>query len=143
MFMGTTYNSIDDKNRLIVPSRLRAELGNRCVITKGLDTCLNIYTMSSWEKQMEKISRMPESDPKVRAFIRHFCGNAVECELDKQGRIVIPQELKTYAEIDRDLVTMGAMSKIEVWSRQLWDSPENDSKMDKEEFASALKEYNF
>lgn len=143
MFMGTTYNSIDDKNRLIVPSRLRSELGNRCVMTKGLDTCLNIYTMSSWEKQMEKISRMPESDPKVRAFIRHFCGNAVECELDKQGRIVIPQELKTYAEIDRDLVTMGAMSKIEVWSRQLWDSPENDSKMDKEEFTSALKEYNF
>ena len=143
MFMGTTYNSIDDKNRLIVPSRLRSELGNRCVMTKGLDTCLNIYTMSSWEKQMEKISRMPESDPKVRAFIRHFCGNAVECELDKQGRIVIPQELKTYAEIDRDLVTMGAMSKIEVWSRTLWDSPENDSKMDKEEFASALKEYNF
>ena len=143
MFMGTTYNSIDDKNRLIVPSRLRSELGNRCVMTKGLDTCLNIYTMSSWEKQMEKISRMPESDPKVRAFIRHFCGNAVECELDKQGRIVIPQELKTYAEIDRDLVTMGAMSKIEVWSRPLWDSPENDSKMDKEEFASALKEYNF
>ncbi|MDD6816670.1 MAG: division/cell wall cluster transcriptional repressor MraZ [Firmicutes bacterium] len=143
MFMGTTYNSIDDKNRLIVPSRLRSELGNRCVMTKGLDTCLNIYTMSSWEKQMEKISRMPESDPKVRAFIRHFCGNAVECELDKQGRIVIPQELKTYAEIDRDLVTMGAMSKIEVWSRQLWDSPENDSKMDKEEFAGALKEYNF
>ena len=143
MFMGTTYNSIDDKNRLIVPSRLRSELGNRCVMTKGLDTCLNIYTMSSWENQMEKISRMPESDPKVRAFIRHFCGNAVECELDKQGRIVIPQELKTYAEIDRDLVTMGAMSKIEVWSRQLWDSPENDSKMDKEEFASALKEYNF
>lgn len=143
MFMGTTYNSIDDKNRLIVPSRLRSELGNRCVMTKGLDTCLNIYTMSSWENQMEKISRMPESDPKVRAFIRHFCGNAVECELDKQGRIVIPQELKTYAEIDRDLVTMGAMSKIEIWSRQLWDSPENDSKMDKEEFASALKEYNF
>ena len=143
MFMGTTYNSIDDKNRLIVPSRLRSELGNRCVMTKGLDTCLNIYTMSSWEKQMEKISRMPESDPKVRAFIRHFCGNAVECELDKQGRIVIPQELKTYAEIDRDLVTMGAMSKIEVWSRPLWDSPENDSKMDKEEFAGALKEYNF
>ncbi len=143
MFMGTTYNSIDDKNRLIVPSRLRAELGNRCVMTMGLDACLNIYSMSRWEKQMEKISHMPESDPKVRAFIRHFCGNAVECELDKQGRIVIPQELKTYAEIDRDLVTMGAMSKIEVWSRQLWDSPENDSKMDKEEFASALKEYNF
>lgn len=143
MFMGTTYNSIDDKNRLIVPSRLRTELGNRCVLTKGLDSCLNIYTMADWEKQMEKVSRLPEADPKVRAFIRHFCGNAVECELDKQGRIVIPQELKDYAEIDRDLVTMGAMSKIEIWSRNLWDSPDNDSKMDKKEFASALMDYNF
>ena len=143
MFMGTTYNSIDDKNRFIVPSRLRAELGNRCVMTKGLDTCLNIYTMTDWEKQMEKVAQLPESDPKVRAFIRHFCGNAVECELDKQGRIVIPQELKDYAQISRELVTLGAMSKIEVWSRSVWDAPENGSKMDTAAFADALKEYHF
>ena len=73
MFMGTTHNSIDEKNRVIVPSKLRAELGVRCVLTKGLDTCLNIYTMTDWDRQMEKITRLPESDPKVRAFIRHFC----------------------------------------------------------------------
>ena len=143
MFMGTTYNSIDEKNRMIVPSRLRTELGNRCVVTRGLDTCLNIYTMTDWEKQMEKVAQLPESDPKVRAFIRHFCGNAVECELDKQGRIVIPQELKDYAQISRELVTLGAMSKIEVWSRSVWDAPENGSKMDTAAFADALKEYHF
>ncbi|MBQ8563658.1 MAG: division/cell wall cluster transcriptional repressor MraZ [Firmicutes bacterium] len=143
MFMGTTHNSIDEKNRVIVPSKLRAELGVRCVLTKGLDTCLNIYTMTDWDRQMEKITRLPESDPKVRAFIRHFCGNAVECELDKQGRIVIPQELKDYAGIDKDLVTIGAMSKIELWSRDIWSAPDNDGRMDTKEFSAALKEYNF
>lgn len=143
MFMGTANNSIDEKNRVIIPSRMRAELGARCVLTKSLDNCLNIFTMDAWGVQLEKISRLPEADPKVRAFIRHICGNAVECELDKQGRIVIPQELKEYAGIDRDLVTIGAMTKIELWSRSVWEAPDNDSKMDKKEFASALMEYNF
>ena len=143
MFMGTSKNSIDEKNRMIVPSKLRAELGARCILTKGLDQCLYIYTTEDWDKQMEKISRLPESDPKVRAFIRHFCANACECEFDKQGRIIIPQELKVYAGIEKELVTMGAMSKIEIWSREVWDAPDNDSKMEKEDFAQALKDYNF
>ena len=143
MFMGTTYNSIDDKNRMIVPSRLRSELGRSCVLTKGLDKCLYIYTTDAWNKQMEKIEKLPESDPKVRAFIRHFCANACECEFDKQGRIIIPQELKTYAGIEKDLVTMGAMTKIEIWSREVWNAPDNDSKMERADFAQALTEYNF
>ena len=143
MFMGTVYNSIDEKNRMIVPSKMRAGLGERCVLTKGLDQCLYIYTMDNWEKQMEKISKLPESDPKVRVFIRHFCANAAECEFDKQGRIVIPQELKAYAKIEKELVTMGAMSKIEVWSREIWDAPDNESKMETEAFSKALEEYNF
>ena len=143
MFMGTAHNSIDEKNRLIIPAKMRAELGVRCVLTRGLDACLNIYTMTAWEAQLEKISRLPEADPKVRAFIRHVCGNAVECELDKQGRIVIPQELKEYAGIDRDLTTIGAMTKIEIWSRKTWDAPDNDGKMDQKEFSNALLEYKF
>lgn len=143
MFMGTTYNSIDEKNRMIVPAKLRAELGNRCILTKGLDKCLYIYTSKDWEAQMEKISKLPESDPKVRAFIRHFCANASECEFDKQGRVIIPPELKNYACIEKELVTMGAMSKIEVWSRDIWDAPDNENKMETEDFANALAEYNF
>ena len=143
MFMGTSNNSIDEKNRMIVPSKLRAGLGSRCILTKGLDKCLYIYTTEDWDKQMEKIARLPESDPKVRAFIRHFCANACECEFDKQGRIIIPQELKTYAGIEKDLVTMGAMTKIEIWSREVWNAPDNDSKMERADFAQALTEYNF
>ena len=143
MFMGTSNNSIDEKNRMIVPAKLRAELGARCILTKGLDQCLYIYTTEDWDKQMEKIARLPESDPKVRAFIRHFCANACECEFDKQDRIIIPQELKTYAGIEKDLVTMGAMTKIEIWSREVWNAPDNDSKMERADFAQALTEYNF
>ncbi len=143
MFMGTFNNSIDTKNRMIVPSKHRDQLGGRCVLTKGMDKCLYIYSMSEWDKQMDKIEALPESDPKVRAFIRHFCANAVDCEFDKQGRIVIPAELKEYAGIDKDLVTMGAMRKIEVWSKEIWDAPDNENKMDSEEFAESLAQYKF
>lgn len=143
MFMGTTYNSIDEKNRVIVPARLRTELGARCILTQGLDPCLYIYTMADWEKQMEKIAKLPEADPKIRAFIRHFCANATECELDKQGRIVIPQELRQFAGIVKELVTMGAMDKIEIWSREKWEAPDNENRMETEDFAKALMEYHF
>lgn len=143
MFMGTYNNSIDAKNRMIVPSKHRDQLGGRCVLTRGLDKCLYIYSMAEWEKQMEKIEALPESDPKVRAFIRHFCANAADCEFDKQGRIVIPAELKEYAAIDKELVTMGAMRKIEVWSREIWEAPDNENKMDSEEFADSLSQYKF
>lgn len=143
MFMGTYKNSIDAKNRMIVPSKHRDQLGGRCVLTKGMDKCLNIYSMAEWEKQMDKIEALPESDPKVRAFIRHFCANAVDCEFDKQGRIVIPAELKEYAAIDKDLVTMGAMRKIEVWSKEVWEAPDNENKMDSDEFAESLAQYKF
>ncbi len=143
MFMGTTYNSIDDKKRMIVPAKMRSSLGNRCILTKGLDLCLYIYTVEDWEKQLEKMSKLPEGDPKVRAFIRHVFANAAECEFDKQGRIVIPQDLIDYAHIEKDLVTMGAMTKIEVWAREEWESPENKSREDTENYDKALMEYNF
>ena len=112
MFMGTYYNSIDSKNRLIVPSKHRDQLRGRCVLTKGLDACLYIYSMEEWDRLTEKISQLPESDPKVRRYIRDHYANAAECEFDKQGRIVIPQPLKDYAHIEKELVTMGAMKKL-------------------------------
>jgi MraZ protein len=143
MFMGTYYNSIDAKNRVIVPSKHRDELGGRCVLTKGLDTCLYIYTMSDWEKQLTKIEQLPESDPEIRAFIRSFFGSATECEFDKQGRIVIPAPLISYARITKELVTVGAMKKIEIWSKELWEAPGEDIRLSTEEIAGALEKYNF
>jgi len=143
MFTGTVYNSIDDKNRMIVPSKLRAELGTRCILTRGLDKCLYIYPMSEWENQMRKIEALPKSDPKVRAFIRNYYGNATECEFDGQGRIGISLELRSYAGITKELVTIGAMDKIEIWSKETWEAPDNECKMEQEDFSNALMEYNF
>ena len=140
MLMGTYYNSIDAKNRIIVPSKQRDDLGGRCVLTKGLDTCLYIYTMSDWELQLEKIEKLPESVPEIRAFKRSFFGNAVECELDKQGRIVVPATLVEYARIRKDLVTVGTGKKIEIWSKELWDEPGKESTLSTED---VLEKYNY
>lgn len=143
MFMGTINNSIDDKNRMIIPSKHRAVLGKGCILTKGLDRCLYIYTLEDWKTQMEKIAKLPKADPKVRAFIRHFCGNATECDFDKQGRIVVSQELKAFAGIKKELVTMGAMDKIEIWAKEQWEAPDNEGKLNEEDFSQALMEYDF
>lgn len=142
MFMGTYNNSIDAKNRMIVPSKHRDQLGGKCVITRGLDRCLYIYTLDEWEKQAEKISQLPEADKDVRNYVREIYSNADEVEFDKQGRIVIPAVLKEYAEIEKELVTVGAMKKIEVWSKKVWEDP-SDDKYDTGNFGDALAKYNF
>ena len=143
VFMGTYYNSIDAKNRMIIPSRFRDKMDGVCILTKGIDSCLEIYSTEEWERLEDKIAKLPESDPAVRSFIRHFFANAAECTFDKQGRIVIPSELIRYAQIQKELVTMGAMRKIEVWSREVWETPDNEGRMDYDAFAEALKKYNF
>lgn len=143
MFMGTYYNSIDSKNRVIVPLKHRDILGGRCVLTKGFDKCLYIYTMEDWERQTIKLSELPESDPEIRAFIRSFYGSAVECEFDKQGRIVIPATLKEYAQIKKELVTVGSMKKVEIWSKELWEAPGEDIHYETDELAGKLAKYNY
>ena len=99
--------------------------------------------MDDWEKQLAKIEQLPESDPEIRAFIRSFFGDATECEFDKQGRIVIPGPLIEYAQIKKELVTVGAMKKIEIWSKELWEAPGKDIRLSTEELAGALEKYNF
>ena len=143
MFMGKYYNSIDAKNRMIVPSKHRDQLGGRCILTKGMDTCLYIYPVVEWEKQMEKISQLPETDENVRRYIREAFSNAEECEIDKQGRILIPAELKKQVFIDKDLVTMGAMRRIEIWSKEVWENPENYKTNGDNSYIAELTKYNF
>lgn len=143
MFMGKYYNSIDAKNRMIVPSKHRDQLGGRCILTKGMDTCLYIYPVAEWEKQMEKISQLPETDENVRKYIREAFSNAEECEIDKQGRILIPAELKNKVFIDKELVTVGAMRRIEIWSKEVWDNPEAYKQDAEDDYISKLTKYNF
>ncbi|MEG1930479.1 MAG: division/cell wall cluster transcriptional repressor MraZ [Anaerovorax sp.] len=141
MLMGEYRNSIDAKSRLIVPSKFREELGGKCVLTKGLDSCLYIYSMTEWMKFQEKLAVLPIADTKARAFVRYFYASAVECEIDKQGRMTIPQGLKEYAKVEKELVTLGVLNKVEIWSKEAWENAENGEKLEPGEFAQQMESY--
>lgn len=141
LFTGTYQNSIDSKNRLIIPAKYRDMLGGHCMLARGFDRCLYIYAMEDWDVLVEKISMLKQSDKDVRKFIREFFSNAEECHLDAQGRILIPQHLRDYAKISKDLVTKGAMDKIEIWSVESLNDPEGENMMDNEEFVRKLDMY--
>ena len=141
MFHGTYRNSIDSKNRMIIPSRYRDQLGGHCMLTRGFDRCLYIYSMEDYEVLVNKIRKLPQSDRDVRKFIREFFSNTEECHLDAQGRILIPQHLRDYAGISKNLVTKGALDKIEIWSTEVLSDPEGENMMDNEEFVRKLDMY--
>ncbi len=141
MFTGTYQNSIDSKNRMIIPSRYRDQLGGHCMLTRGFDRCLYIYSMDDYEVLVSKIRKLPQSDRDVRKFIREFFSNTEECHLDSQGRILIPQHLRDYAGINKNLVTKGALDKIEIWSTEVLSDPEGENMMDNEEFVRKLDMY--
>ena len=142
MFHGTFQNTIDNKNRMIVPSKIRDQLGGHCMLTKGFDECLYIYSMSDYEDMAERMSKLPQSDPEFRAFISDFFGNSVICDFDSQGRILIPQNLREYAHISKDLVTIGAMNKVEIWSRETRESFDMSNRMKDSSFTDKLREFN-
>jgi len=125
MFMGKYQNSIDAKSRMIIPAKFRDELGYRCVLTIGKDKCLYIYPVSEWENLTKDLAVHPTSDDDRVRLVRRYFANANECEIDKQGRIIIPQELRDYAGIEKELVTNGLSNIIEVWSKQEFDKIEN------------------
>ena len=141
MFIGSYNNSLDAKFRMIVPSKYREELGMRCVITKGIDKCLYIYPVAAWEEFAEKLAKLPKTDPNARNFVRHFYGNAEECEVDRQGRVTIPQGLREYGAIEKELSTIGTGEKIEIWSREVYDSSDVAGKLDGEDIAKGMMEY--
>ena len=141
MFTGTYQNSIDSKNRLIIPSKYRDQLGGHCMLTRGFDRCLYIYAMDDYEVLVEKIKKLPQSDRDVRKFIREFFSNSEECHLDSQGRILIPQHLRDYAHITKNLITKGAMDKIEIWSADVLTDPNSENMMDNDEFVSKLSAF--
>ncbi|GEA17089.1 MAG: transcriptional regulator MraZ [Moorella sp. (in: firmicutes)] len=121
MFMGEFQHTIDDKGRLIIPARFREELGEKFVITKGLDNCLFVYPMSGWAEMEQKLRSLPFTRSDARAFVRFFFSGATECELDRQGRILLPGNLREYAHLEREVVIVGVATRVEIWSRSLWE----------------------
>ena len=116
MLMGEFHHNLDEKSRLIIPSKFRSELGERFVITKGLDKCLFVYSEVEWNKIMQKVSTLQFTKKNVRAFERAFIGGASTIEFDKQGRINITSPLVRYANIQKECVIIGVNERLEIWS---------------------------
>ena len=116
MFIGEYQHSLDSKNRIIVPSKLREGLGDKFIISKGLDGCLYAYPIDEWQKFEEKLKNLPLTNRDARAFVRFFVAGATEVETDKQGRGLIPANLREYAGIEKEIVTIGALNKVDASS---------------------------
>lgn len=128
MFMGEYNHSIDAKGRLIVPSKFREQLGSQFVITKGVDKCLYVYSNEEWRRIEDSLREKSLTSNDARKFMRFFFGGACECEVDKQGRILIPANLREYAQIDKDVVSVGVYSRIEIWNKDNYsDNSEYDN----------------
>lgn len=122
MFTGEYYHSVDTKGRVILPAKFRETLGNKFFLTKGFDGNLQIYSYDEWMKMYEKIKNLPTLvDRNSRALSRHLLGGCVECEVDKQGRILIPASLRISAKIDKDVAILGNGDKVEIWGLEAWN----------------------
>lgn len=121
MFMGEYQHTIDSKGRVSIPARFREELGELFVITKGLDNSLFVYPLEEWRRLEQKLKSLPFTRADARAFARFFFSGAVECELDKQGRVLLPQVLREHARINKDVVIIGVSTRIEIWAKEVWE----------------------
>ena len=121
MFMGEYNHTIDAKGRLIIPSKFRESLGDTFVVTKGLDGCLFVYENEEWNAFEEKLKSLPITNKEARQFVRFFLAGAAEVEVDKQGRILVPNILREFAQISKDVVLIGVASRIEIWSKERFD----------------------
>ena len=130
MFMGEYNHTIDAKGRLIIPSRFRELLGEEFVLTRGLDGCLSIYPRDESVAFEEKLRALPLTNKDARTFSRFFVAGATTCQLDKQGRILVPQTLRQFAGLDKDVVLTGNLNRIEVWSKEKWSENCNYDDMD-------------
>ena len=120
MFMGTYGHSIDAKGRVIVPAKFREVLGDSFVVTLGLDGCLFVYPEEEWEDFVKQLKELPGSN-EARKLQRYFMAGAAPCDVDKQGRVLIPSSLREKVGLDKDVVFVGVMSKIEIWSKERWE----------------------
>ena len=121
MFIGEFEHNIDDKGRLIMPAKFREELGKEFVVTKGLDGCLFVYTLDEWSNIEEAMHSKPMITREARKFMRFFFSGATNCEVDKQGRILLPQNLRDHAGLTKEVVLAGVSSRIEIWSKDKWN----------------------
>ncbi|MFI5205872.1 MAG: division/cell wall cluster transcriptional repressor MraZ, partial [Candidatus Paceibacterales bacterium] len=120
MLIGQYKHTIDIKKRLALPVKFRGELGLKVIVTKGVENCLVVYTEKEWESMSQKLGNLPVSQGEARSFARHLLASAMEVELDKLGRILIPDYLKEYSDLKKNVVICGLSNRLEIWDEQKW-----------------------
>nr|WP_279099008.1 division/cell wall cluster transcriptional repressor MraZ [Aerococcus urinaeequi] len=141
MLMGEFQHNIDAKGRIIIPAKLREDLGAKFVITRGLDGCVFGYPLENWEKIQEKLKQLPLAKKEARAFTRFFYSAAAEAEIDKQGRINIPSTLVDYANLEKECLVLGVSDRIEIWSKTKWESVSSEIEESFEKIAEDMLDF--
>ena len=140
MLVGEYSHNLDDKFRLAIPVKFRRELEEGAVITKGLDNCLFLYTKNEWNKLAEKLATLPFSQANSRAFARHMLSGAFEAEIDKQGRVVIPEYLRIFAGLKKNLIIAGLYNRAEIWDADSWNAYKTKTEKESNEIAEKLND---
>lgn len=138
--MGEYHHSLDDKKRLIIPSKLREDLGDYVIVTRGLEDCLFIYSQSAWNDIVNKLKTLPFTKKDARSFTRLFLSGATVCEFDKQGRITLKEPHTNYASLIKDCVIVGVNDRLEIWSKANWDNYFSNNKESMADVADHLFE---
>ena len=130
MLIGEYEHTIDAKGRLSMPSKLRRDMGEAFIVTKGLDGCLFAFSQDEWKNFESKLKALPLSDKNARNFVRFFLAGATECEIDKQGRFLIPSNLRTAANLEKEAVIIGVGTRLEIWNKDVWTSKDEEISAD-------------
>lgn len=138
MFIGEYTHTIDDKGRLAIPSKFRTQLAQGAVVTRGLDNCLFLYPKNEWEKMAEKLAALPLTQSNARAFARLMLAGAMDVDIDKQGRVVLPAYLRQYASVDGSTVVAGLYNRVEIWNEEAWRVYQANAEKDSNEIAENL-----
>ncbi|WP_027107666.1 division/cell wall cluster transcriptional repressor MraZ [Lacticigenium naphthae] len=141
MLLGEYKHNMDAKGRLIIPSKFRDDLGESFIVTRGLDGCLFGYPQKQWSVLQDKINQLPLAKKETRSFARFFYSAATECELDKQGRVNIPQTLRDYAKLEKNCVVIGVSQRFEIWSEERWETYASTAEESFEEFAEDMIDF--
>lgn len=121
VFLGEYRHTLDPKGRIVLPADVREDFADGCVVTKGQEKCLYVFPLSRWEEEVEKLNRLPRTNKKVRSYLRSYLAGAKEVIPDKQGRVMVPEHLRTYAGLDREAVVVGVLDRIEIWNQESWE----------------------
>lgn len=140
MLIGEYSHSLDVKGRLIMPAKLREDMGEKFIITTGLDGCLFGFSMIEWQKFEDKLKTLPITNKNARNFVRFFLSGATECELDKQGRFLIASKLREVANLDKDITIIGAGTRIEIWNTKKWEEQTSAENLSIEEIEKNMEE---